>query len=110
MAKDRQTKPVRKPLPRKGVVVIEASAASVFGPAAAGVQRLLGGLGKLRAMRAPRDEIAGVLLVVLGMLGLLSLPASERAAGCACWHKRCACGWGRERYCCRPRLWEWGQR
>ena len=73
MAKDRQAKSVRKPLPRKGVVVIEASAASVFGPAAAGVQRLLGGLGKLRAMRAPRDESAGVLLVVLGMLGLLSL-------------------------------------
>ena len=73
MAKNRQTKPVRKPLAKKGVAVIEASAASVFGPAAAGVQRLLGGLGKLRAMRAPRDEIAGVLLVVLGMLGLLSL-------------------------------------
>lgn len=79
MAKDRQIKPVRKQLPRKGSVVIEASAASVFGPAAAGVQRLLLGLGKLRGMRAPRDEIAGVLLVVLGLLGLLSL--SGMAAG-----------------------------
>ena len=79
MAINRKPKPVRKLAPAKRVQIVESSAASVFGPAAAGVQRALAWFGTWRGVRAPRDEIAGVLLLVLGVLGLLGL--SGLAAG-----------------------------
>ena len=66
MATNRKPKPVRKLAPAKRVQMVESSAASVFGPAAAGVQRALAWFGTWRGVRAPRDEIAGVLLLVLG--------------------------------------------